>query len=275
MQTVTIATSRLSKPAPVEVLLPGDVERDERCRVLYVLPVETGAPARREYGDALAVIRDLGLHNRLRLICVAPSFDTVPWYGNHASDPHLRHEDYLTQDVVPMIDRLFPTTGRAAERLLLGFSKSGWGAMNLIFRHPDLFGYAASWDAPLMLGPEMFGAWGTAAHFGTRENFAAHLPAQSAREHAAPFRERCRLVHAGKAYFGTRGDGAHPYTGPSHLEAFHDLLDALGIRHTYLPDVKAAHSWNAVWVEPVVLALAELNPFAEADDNTGRTRAHE
>ncbi|HEY3787861.1 MAG TPA: alpha/beta hydrolase-fold protein [Urbifossiella sp.] len=51
---------------------------------------------------------------------------------------------------VPFIDKTYPVRAEAGGRLLLGFSKSGWGAYSLRMRHPDLFGKAAAWDAPLI-----------------------------------------------------------------------------------------------------------------------------
>ncbi len=104
----------------VRVLLPSDLRPDERCRVLYVLPVE--ASEGRKYGDGLATICGLGLHNRLRLICVEPTFDTLPWYADHASNPAIRHDRHITDVLVPFIDWTYPTIGGADGRLLLGFS---------------------------------------------------------------------------------------------------------------------------------------------------------
>ena len=59
-----------------------------------------------------------------------------------------------------------------AGRLLLGFSKSGWGAFSLLLRHPDVFGRAAAWDAPLMMNKP--GPYGSGDIFGTPENFARY-----------------------------------------------------------------------------------------------------
>lgn len=58
----------------VEVLLPFDYDRGvhRRFRVLYVLPV---AGAGGEHGNGLHNIRELGLHDRLQLICVQPLFE--------------------------------------------------------------------------------------------------------------------------------------------------------------------------------------------------------
>ena len=48
------------------------------------------------------------------------------------------------------IEQHYPARADRDGRLLVGFSKSGWGAYSLLLRHPDRFGKAAAWDAPLM-----------------------------------------------------------------------------------------------------------------------------
>jgi len=58
---------------------------------------------------------------------------------------------------------------------LVGFIKSGWGAMSLLLRHPDVFYRAAGWDAGIRLntGPieESDRAERIAREWGTAENF--------------------------------------------------------------------------------------------------------
>ena len=54
-------------------------------------------------------------------------------------------------------------------RLLLGFSTSGYGAFSLFLRHPGLFAKAAAWDAPL--GMTTHNRYGAAETYGTQENF--------------------------------------------------------------------------------------------------------
>jgi enterochelin esterase family protein len=46
------------------------------------------------------------------------------------------YEDYLVEELVPFMDRRYPTTGR---RSVLGKSSGGYGAMVLAMRHPELF----------------------------------------------------------------------------------------------------------------------------------------
>ena len=255
-----IESPYLSGTNLVEVLLPDAYANDgtTRFRVLYVLPVEPGE--QRRWGDGLKVIREIGLHNRHRLICVAPTFDTTPWYGNHATDPKTRHEDHLMKVVLPLVESHYRTAEGPDGRLLLGFSKSGWGALSIMLRHGDAFGAAASWDAPLMFTEKQFGIWETGRHFGTPDSMATHLPTALLRQHAGEFQDKPRLVITGKASFGTNGDPRFPYDGPSHTEAFHELADALGVKQAFRADIKATHSWNKEWVEPVVEMLLDVSP---------------
>ena len=48
---------------------------------------------------------------------------------------------------MPWIKQNLATTGHE-QTWLIGFSKSGLGAQDLILKHPDLFTLAASWDFP-------------------------------------------------------------------------------------------------------------------------------
>ena len=158
----------------IRVLLPDRPAPASRYRVMYVLPVEAGEG--RRFGDGLDEVRKLGLHNTHQLICVAATFSHVPWYADHPADPHIRQESYFLRVVVPAVEARYPARPEQAGRLLLGFSKSGWGAWSLLLRHPDMFAKAAAWDSPMMLdGPGLYGSGGI---FLTQDNFDKHrIPA--------------------------------------------------------------------------------------------------
>lgn len=260
VQQLPLASDFVGPGATVSVLLPAAhaAEPEARFRVLYVLPVESRVE--NKFGDSLEVIAGLGLHDSHRLICVAPTFDTTPWYGNHATDPRPRQERHVVEALVPFVDEHFRTVAKAEGRLLLGFSKSGWGAVTLLLRNRDTFAAAASWDAPLMLTEKQFGIWGTDGHYGTAAAMAEQLPTTLLRRQAAKFRKEPRLVIAGSNLFGTFTDKRFPYDGPPHTEAFHRLADELGVAHVYDPKIRAGHSWDTAWVGPVVERLVKLPP---------------
>jgi hypothetical protein len=243
----------------VEVLLPKAFDKDRRVRVLYVLPVEAGIGGR--FGDGLAEVRRSGAHDRHGFIAVTPAFDTLPWYGAHATDPAIRHEDHLKKVVVPLIESRYPTTGLPMDRLLFGFSKSGWGALTLLLRDPDFFGYACSWDAPLMMDRSGFGLFGTRGHFGTADQYAQYLPSEWAAKNAGAFQKKARIAVLGLASFGRNG---HPGNA-CHTETFHKRLEELGVRHRYDAGLKFAHEWGSGWVPKAIETLMEMAKEGEGE----------
>lgn len=150
----------------IRVLLPDKLEKDKRYPVIFVLPVEAGMENR--FGDGLVEIQRRDLHNKYQAIFVAPTFSHLPWYADHPSKADIRQETYLLQVVLPFVEKTYPVIPGSRGRLLLGFSKSGWGAFSLLLRHSTLFGKAAAWDAPLMmLEPNRYGMGDI---FGTQAN---------------------------------------------------------------------------------------------------------
>ena len=102
-----VSSQYLSGSNPVEVLLLPNYDSARAYRVLYVLPVHPGIGGR--WGDGLQEIRKLGAHESHDLICVSPAFDGWPYYGSYASDPQTRHEEYILEVLVPLIERLYTT----------------------------------------------------------------------------------------------------------------------------------------------------------------------
>jgi len=194
---VEVATVPLGDPlagpaARVAALVPkaDETDRDARFRVLYVLPVEPEGQQQKRFGEPLAVIESLGLHDKHKRICIAVQYDETTWLGGHATDPRHRHATHLVEAVVPFVDGRYRTMKSAEGRLLLGFSKAGWAAVMLILRHGDTFGVAASWDALLMFTDKQFGIWKTDVQHGTPAAMAAQLPTALLRQHAGEFRGR-------------------------------------------------------------------------------------
>ena len=90
----------------VRVLAPEQIVPGRRYRSIYVLPVEAGHGT--QWGDGLLEIKQHDLHNQHRAIFVAPEFSRLPWYADHPTDPAIRQESYLLQDVFPLIEASYP-----------------------------------------------------------------------------------------------------------------------------------------------------------------------
>jgi Putative esterase len=226
----------------IRVLMPDKLKEDERPRVVYVLPVEAHAGNR--YGDGLLEARRHDLHNRFRVIFVAPTFSDLPWYADHPEDSKIRQESHFLKVIVPFVDGHYPARTDRAGRFLLGFSKSGWGAYSLLLRHPDRFEKAAAWDAPLMQDhPDRFGMGGI---FGTQENFEDYRITRLLERRAAELHGPTRLILLGVGNFR------------DHHERAHALMVDLEIPHVYRDVPKREHIWESGWVpEAVGLLLGE------------------
>jgi len=224
----------------VRTVAPSKMPGDRPLRALYVLPVEPGVESR--WGDPWEQVRKLDLADRHQLLVVLPTFSALPWYANHPTDSSLRQEEYFVEEVVPLVERHYPVVRGPEGRLLVGFSKSGWGAWSLLLRHLDLFGKAAAWDAPLMQAtPDRFGM---APIFGTAENFEHYRISRLLREHASQLRGATRLVLTG--YAGSFRS--------HHIEA-HELLQELGVPHVYRDGPKRDHRWGSGWLDEAVSLL--------------------
>ncbi len=68
--------------------------------------------------------------------------------------PHFRMETYVGEELIPLIDRAFPTTGT---RSISGHSMGGHGALTLALNHPDLFRSVSAF-APIASRPAAPGA---------------------------------------------------------------------------------------------------------------------
>lgn len=236
----SLRSPRQAGETTVRVFLPDDSDAPAPPRLLLVLPVEAGTENR--WGDPAAEVRRTDLANRYNLVVAIPTFSALPWYADHPTDKRLRQESYLLDDVLPLIDRLHGTQSSAGATMVVGFSKSGWGAWSLLLRHPSIFARAAAWDAPLMqLKPDKYGM---GPIFGTQANFNRYLVSDLVKRQAKLLRGHKRLVLAG--YF--QSFRAH------HIE-MHRLLTELDVPHTYRDGPKRDHHWESGWLDEAVSLL--------------------
>ena len=232
----------------VRVLLPDKLDASKKYRVLYVLPVV--AAAERRLGDGLRQLRDLGLHNAHDLICVAPEFTAPPWFADHDGDPGMRDESHLLKVVLPFVEATYPAIREADGRLLIGFSKSGWGALSLLLRHPQTFHKAAAWDTGIRVdtGPidEADRTQRIARIFGSRENFDEYRISSLLRGKGSGLGPEARLFYYSNG--GVRAEGG---------AQIHRLMLELGIPHRYLYEPKRPHRWDSGWIPQAVEFLVD------------------
>ncbi|MBX3436054.1 MAG: hypothetical protein KF861_01080 [Planctomycetaceae bacterium] len=249
----TVRSEFQSGETEIRVLLPERLDTGEKLPVLYLLPVEKQGEHR--FGEGMREAQQLDLANKYRTICVAPAFSHLPWYADHPTDPEIRQESYLLDIVVPLVDRTYPTIAKPEGRLLVGFSKSGCGAVSLLLRHPDVFGKAAAWDAPLMM--ETPARYRSGEIYGTQENFEKYRMTSLLRKHGTELGPGRRLILT--SYDAFRED---------HNSA-HQLLTDLKVPHVHRDGPHRKHDWHSGWLaESVELLFADgdSSPTTEVSD---------
>lgn len=229
----------------IYVHTPDSYDPAKKYRVLYLLsPIA-------DSGLGYLWCRTMNIFNKYDIIVVDLTFEKDPWYGDHSTDPSVRQASYLHDFAIPYVESHYSTLGTPEGRYLLGVSKGGWGAFSLILRNPEFYGYAGSWDAPFLL--DHF-EWNMEEIFGTQQQLDLFRPDLLVPQKRADFQKKTRLVLGGGTLFGAyKAPG-----GKDHTVEMDRLLQANGIPHVYLANIKGAHGWDPLWMEPMIKALMEL-----------------
>jgi len=243
-----IASPFQSDSTTVRVLTPDNLDLSKEYKVLYILPVIEND--NRRFGDGLLEIQKFNYHNIHQLICVAPEFTAMPWYADHATNMKKQDESHLLKTVIPYIDNILPTLKSGQGRLLIGFSKSGWGALTLLLRNSEVFDKAVGWDIGIRIDTGDLDASKMTEKidrdFGTKENFEKYRISTLLKEKVSQLGAAPRLFYYNVE--GKRGWGG---------TKIHQLMVELGMPHRYLYEPKRKHRWDSGWIPEAVAFLVE------------------
>ena len=232
----------------LRVLLPKLLKPATLYPCLFVLPVHQDGDFR--HGDGLAEVLRLDIHNRYQVICVAPSFTAEPWYVDHDENPSRRDESHLLETVIPFIESRYSVRTDREGRFLVGFSKSGRGALSLLLRHPDVFYKAVAWDPGIRIDMGPHGdpeetARKVRDRFGSQANYRQHQIPHLIRRFGRSLGEEARLF-----YFNC--EGVSRTAGGSTI---HSLLVQEGVLHRYVLEANREHRWGSGWLPEALLFL--------------------
>jgi Putative esterase len=238
--TSPIVNSGLTEP--LRVLAPTNPAPGVVHNFLIALPVEPGEGT--TYGDAISTLESLNAQNQYNLTIIEPSFDEDPWYADSATNPTELEETFMTDQLVPWIKANLATTG-TEQVWLIGFSKSGVGAQDLILKHPSVYTLAASWDFPDSTSYDALGT-SEATGYGTNANFVANyeLSQTFVDTYAAPFTAHKRIWIGGYYYFDW-----------DVYDTYAPELTTAGIQYDEEPATEMAHEWQSGWVAGALAAL--------------------
>ena len=262
----------LAHDANVRVLTPDgfDPGRDH-LPVLWLLHGGFGSSADwTTVGDAEA------LTAHLPMIVVMPDAGTGGWYADWlrgTPEGPQRWETFHLDELRPFIEARYQTRTDRDGRAIAGLSMGGFGAMSYAARHPDLFGFAASFSGAVDLlhpGISAVVTISPLAHqgvpgdiFGPRvleePRWRAHNPVDL----AANLRRVEIQLRTGNGQPGGPHGGSldAQEVGVSQATAtLHQRLDALGIPHLYVDYGPGAHTWP-YWRDDLVATLPGIAAF--------------
>jgi len=232
----------------IRILLPDHFTINKKYKVLYVLPVRE--QGNKKSGDPLMEIIKDDLHNKYKLICVFPSYTHLPWYADHSVDKTKQDESHFLKTVLPFVDENYPTIRGKEGRLLMGFSKSGWGALTLLLRNPEIFKKAAGWDIGIRMDTNVPAdssfVKAAVSTFGDLENFEKYRVSTLLKKNKDKLGMTSRIF-----YYNTEGNRAKGGT------VIHKLMVELGIPHLYLYERKRKHRWDSGWIPEAINFLVE------------------
>lgn len=244
VDTVVVATENLSSPMTVLVVTPDNAAPGQKFPVTYVLHGYAGN--QNDWLSHQPRIKDMA--DRYDMIIVHPD-GRNSWYMDSFENPGMQMESFFINDLIPYIDKNYPTLPQPSKRAITGLSMGGHGALYLAFRHPDIFGNAGSMSGGVDLRP-FPGHWNIDNALGTFEQHPDRWEAASV----------VNLVPALKPgllniYFDC---GVDDFFAKVNDNLHHALLDA-GIAHDYVSR-PGAHTWE-YWNNSI---LHHLLFFSEA-----------
>jgi hypothetical protein len=171
----------------------------------------------------------------------------------------INFETFTAMFLPTWVESSFSTTGTDGN-LLIGFSKSGYGALDLLFKHSSVFDAAAAWDFPAdMVAYDSYGS-SSSANYGTDANFQNNyrLIDTFIDTWKAPFTAQDRIWISGYDVFQTQ------------VADFDALLTSEGVLHTLGAQTYAAHNWYSGWLSDAVAGLygPDSSTFVATLNNT-------
>ena len=171
-------------------------------------------------------------------------------YWINAYDGRKRVADYVTEDLIHWVDSHYRTHAAAAGRGIIGLSEGGDAALNLAFRHPDLYSACGGHSGDYILTS----GFGTSGFLGPEPGATRLLRENSPMLYVDKLVPQLRRQHI---YF----DCGASDESIGHNREFHAKLDSLGVPHTYreFPGSHTWGYWGSHFRESLLLVAGALN----------------
>lgn len=243
VDTIAVSGPGLGHPMPALVIVP-DCEAGARYPSVYLLH-GYGGDADNWYGHQPRIGE---LADEYGMVIVTPGVGNT-WYFDAVGKPDQQIETFMTQTLVPYIDRNYPTVDSRAKRAVAGLSMGGHGAYRLAARHPQLFGAAGTISGAVDIRP-FAERWKIAEILGPREQ----NPEVWDQATVATMIDRIKAADLALSI----DCGADDFFAGVNEQLHRDLLEA-GVPHDYTSR-PGGHSWK-YWNNAVLYQLLFFNEF--------------
>jgi hypothetical protein len=206
--------------------------KDSLLNIIFILPVEEQKNYYK-YGSGIEEVKKLIDSNLINknVVFIQPEFIRVPWYGNHPSNLQVGQENYLIEIIEGISAQFKNYTNKI---YLLGFSKSGWGSMSILFNYPNLVDGIFIWDTPLSLNYNT--TWTMGDVFGDEKYFEDFYQLQN------------RLLDNHDAIkYKTIVIGGYDLFRQQSLD-FIEQMGVYGVGYIHDENLKYKHEWNKEWI---------------------------
>ena len=195
---------------------------------------------------------DLGRYaDQFEFILVCPEGGYAGWYMDSPMNPKLQYESFIIDNVVPYIDRHYPTRSDRNHRAVCGLSMGGHGALYLFIRHPGVFGAAGSMSGVLELD-QSTARYSIAQILGDYQRFS-----QRWREHSVLY-QLSRLPQTNSAVLIDCGVDDRFITSNRKV---HQKLLEMKYPHTYI-ERPGGHTWD-YWIHALPYHLLFFQQYFE------------
>lgn len=141
--TLHLRSNALDLNTTVNVILPQDVKKDEKLKVLYLLHGYIG-----DHTDWMRYTSIERYAWNYRLAIVMPAVNNS-YYTDTVSG--LNYFTYVSKELPDMITSLLPISSKKEDNYVAGLSMGGYGALKIALTYPERYSKAASLSGALDL----------------------------------------------------------------------------------------------------------------------------
>jgi S-formylglutathione hydrolase FrmB len=156
VDTIEVFSRAMNKTLKAAVVLPNSHgEADKSYPAVYLLHGGSG-----KFSDWHKLITEEGILQKMadqhQLIIITPGVGPASYYYDSPLLDSVRYETYITKELIPHVDKNFPTIKTKEGRAITGLSMGGHGSIMISAKNPELFTAAGSMSGVMNIDTRMW-----------------------------------------------------------------------------------------------------------------------